>query len=164
MGLYLYHLAQVNIAPMLAPLDDPLMAGFVEQLDAINALADASPGFVWRFQSAEGNATSVRAYDDPRILFNMSVWASLEALTAYVYTSAHRPVMQRRRQWFARSLSPYIALWWVPQGHTPTVEEAKARLHHLRAHGPSPFAFAFKTPFPTPDGAAAPQAQLVECA
>ncbi len=160
----MYHLAQVNIAHMLAPLDDPLMAGFVEQLDTINALADASPGFVWRFQSVEGNATSVRAYDDPRILFNMSVWESLEALTAYVYASAHRPVMQRRRQWFARSDSPYMALWWAPRGHRPGVEEAKERLDSLRAHGPTPFAFTFKTPFPTPDGSSAPQAQLVECA
>ncbi len=160
----MYHLAQVNIAHMLAPLDDPLMAGFVEQLDTINALADASPGFVWRFQSAEGNATSVRAYDDPRILFNMSVWESLEALTAYVYASAHRPVMQHRRQWFARSDGPYMALWWTPRGHIPTVEEAKERLDHLRTHGPTPFAFAFKTPFPAPDGSSAPRAQLVECA
>ncbi len=160
----MYHLAQVNIAHMLAPLDDPLMAGFVAQLDTINALADASPGFVWRFQSAEGNATSVRAYDDPRILFNMSVWESLEALTAYVYASAHRPVMQRRRQWFARSDGPYMALWWTPREHRPGVEEAKERLDHLRAHGPTPVAFAFKTPFPAPDGSSAPRAQLVECA
>ncbi len=160
----MYHLAQVNIAHMRAPLDDPLMAGFVEQLDAINALADASPGFVWQFQSAEGNATSVRAYDDPRILFNMSMWESLEALTAYVYTSAHRTVMQRRRQWFARSDGPYMALWWTPRGYRPGVEEAKERLDHLRAHGPTPVAFAFKAPFPAPDGSSAPRAQLVECA
>ncbi len=160
----MYQLAQVNIAHMRASLDDPLMAEFVEQLDTINALADASPGFVWRFQSAEGNATSVRAYDDPRILFNMSVWASLEALTAYVYASAHRPVMQRRRQWFARSDGPYMALWWTPRGYRPGVEEAKERLDHLRAHGPMPFAFAFKTPFPAPDGSSAPRSQLVECA
>jgi heme-degrading monooxygenase HmoA len=159
-----YHLAQVNIARMLAPLDDPLMAGFVEQLDAINALADASPGFVWRLQSAAGNATSVRAYDDECILINMSVWESLEALTAYVYSSAHRAVMQRRRQWFARFDGPYMALWWVPRGHRPSTHEARERLDHLRAHGPTPLAFAFKTPFPAPDGSSVPRIQLVECA
>ena len=160
----MYHLAQVNIGRMRAPLDDPLMAEFVARLDEINAIADASPGFVWRLQSAEGNATSVRAYDDPYLLINMSVWESLDALSAYVYASAHRGVMRRRREWFARFDGPYMALWWVPAGHIPTVGEAKERLEHLRAYGPSPAAFTFKAPFPTPDGALVPDAQLVECA
>ena len=162
----MYHLAQVNIARMRAPLDDPLMAGFVAQLETINALADASPGFIWRLQSAEGNATAVRAYDDELILFNMSLWASLEALAAYVYTSAHRPVMRDRRQWFVPFDGPYTALWWAPLGHIPPVEEARERLDHLRAHGPTPFAFSFKVPYPAPDGvpAARSSAQPVECA
>jgi heme-degrading monooxygenase HmoA len=159
-----YHLAQVNIGRMRAPLDDPLMAKFVARLDEINAIADASPGFVWRLQSAEGNATSVRAFDDPHLLINMSVWESLDALSAYVYASAHRGVMRRRREWFARFDGPYMALWWVPAGHIPTVDEAKERLERLRAYGPSPAAFTFKAPFPTPDGSLTPDAQLVECA
>lgn len=160
----MYHLAQLNIGRIQAPLDDPLMAGFVAQLDTINALADASPGFIWRLQSAQGNATVVRAYDDDLILVNMSVWESLEALTAYVYASAHRPVMQQRRRWFARFDGPYMALWWVPRGHIPSITEAKERLDHLRTHGPTPFAFSFRAPFAAPDGSAAPAAQLVECA
>lgn len=160
----MFHLAQMNIGRMLAPLDDPLMEGFVSQLDSVNALADASPGFVWRLQTAEGNATAVRAYEDERIIVNMSVWEALEALSSFVYASAHRPVMQRRRQWFERFDGPYMALWWVPRGHIPGVAEGRERLDHLRAHGPTPFAFSFKTPFPTPDGITTPAPQLVECA
>src|SRR5689334_3241316 len=146
----MYYLAQVNIARMLAPLGDPLMAGFVAQLETVNALADASPGFVWRLQTEDGDATAIRAYDDERIIVNMSVWESLEALTAFVYASGHRPVMQRRRQWFARFDGPYMALWWVPRDHIPGVVEARERLDHLRAHGPTPFAFTFARPFPAP--------------
>lgn len=149
----MYHLAQVNIARMIAPLSDPLMAGFVAKLDEVNALADASPGFIWRFQTPEGNATEVRPYDDDRILFNMSVWASLEDLTHYVYAmeSEHRHVMKQRRNWFERFEGPYMALWWIPEGHIPTIDEAKARLESLRRHGATPFAFMFKHPFPAPD-------------
>ncbi len=146
----MYHLAEVNIARALAPLDDLLLAAFMAQLDAINALADASPGFVWRLQADGGNATSIRAYDDERIIVNMTVWESLEALTAFVYASAHRPVMRRRREWFARFDGPYMALWWVPAGHRPDVVEAKDRLDHLRVHGPTPDAFTFARAFPAP--------------
>ena len=160
----MYHLAQINIGRVRAPLDDPIMAGFVARLARINALADGSPGFVWRLQTDAGNATAVRPYDDPTILVNMSVWESLEALSAYVYTSAHRGVMQMRREWFERFDGPYMALWWVPAGHVPSVDEAKERLDHLRAHGPSSLAFTFARPFPTPDGSVVPRGQLVECA
>ncbi len=149
----MYHLAQVNVARMVAPLSDPIMAGFVAKLDEVNALADRSPGFIWRFQTPEGNATALRAYEDERIIFNMSVWASLEDLTHYVYAmeSTHRHVMKQRRQWFERFDGPYMALWWVPEGHIPTVEEAKARLEHLATHGETAYAFTFKRPFPAPD-------------
>ena len=148
-----YHLAQVNIGRVLAPLSDPLMAGFVEKLDEVNALADASPGFIWRLQTPEGNATAVRPYDDDAILVNMSVWASLEALDHFVYAleSEHRQVMKQRRSWFERFDGPYLALWWVPEGHIPTVEEAKARLESLRLSGETAFAFSFKHPFPAPN-------------
>ncbi|GAB4414365.1 MAG: DUF3291 domain-containing protein [Anaerolineae bacterium] len=145
-----YHLAQVNIGRILAPLDDSIMAGFVARLDEINALADGTPGFVWRLQTEEGNATDLRPYDDDRILVNMSVWESLEDLKAYVYKSAHAEVMRQRRQWFEKFEGMYMALWWVKAGHMPTVAEAKRRLEYLSEHGPSAHAFTFKQPFPPP--------------
>jgi len=143
-----YHIAQVNIARMLAPLDDPIMAEFVALLAEINALADNSPGFVWRLQTEQGNATYLRPYDDDRILFNLSVWESVEQLKAYVYKSAHSHVMRRRRQWFEKFEGMYLALWWVKAGHIPTVAEAKLRLDYLREHGESEHAFTFKRPLP----------------
>jgi hypothetical protein len=143
-----YHLAQVNIARMLAPLTDPRMAGFVAELDAINALADNSPGFLWRLQTTEGNATDIRPYEDDLILVNLSLWASLADLSTFVYKSGHRQVLQQRQQWFQRFNGPYVALWWVPSGHIPTVEEAKERLSYLGAHDETPYAFSFKKPFP----------------
>jgi len=148
-----YHLAQVNIARMQAPLTDPIMAGFVAELDNINALADHSPGFVWRLQTDEGNATDIRPFDDDLILVNLSLWASLADLTNFVYKSRHRQVLQQRQQWFQRFNGPYVALWWVPSGHIPTVDEAKERLSYLSAHGETPYAFSFKKPFPTPESA-----------
>jgi heme-degrading monooxygenase HmoA len=139
-----HHIAQVNIARMLAPLDDPLMAEFVGRLDEINALADRSPGFVWRLQTESGNATYIRPYEDDRIIVNLSVWESVEHLKEYVYRSAHAEVMRKRGQWFEKFDGPYLALWWVESGHIPTVEEAKERLDHLRDHGESEFAFSLK--------------------
>ena len=146
-----YQIAQVNIARMLAPLDDPVMAGFVARLAEINALADRSPGFVWRLQTEEGDATYLRPYDDDRILFNLSVWESVEQLKDYVYRSAHGEVMRQRRQWFEKFEGMYMALWWVKVGHIPTVAEAKQRLVHLQHHGDTPFAFTFKRLFPPAD-------------
>lgn len=145
-----HHLAQLNIAHMLAPLSDPLMADFVAQLDQMNAIADSSPGFVWRLQDAAGDATAIRAYDDPLILVNLSVWESVEALSAYVYRSQHGAAMRDRRRWFHKSAQPTFALWWVPAGHLPTLAEAKERLTHLCQHGVTPYAFSFAKPFPSP--------------
>ena len=139
-----YHLAQVNIARMLAPLEEPLMAGFVARLDEINALADRSPGFVWRLQTEAGNATYIRPYEDDRIIVNLSLWESAEHLKEYVYRSAHAELMRGRNQWFEKFDGPYMALWWVEAGHIPTVEEAKERLDHLHKHGESEFTFSFK--------------------
>lgn len=147
----LWHLAQVNIAVPRAPVDAPLLADFVAALAPINALADGSPGFVWRLQAADGNATSFRAFDDERIMVNMSVWESLPALADYVYRSAHAEIMRNRQRWFERLRTVYAALWWVPAGHRPTVAEAEERLRHLEQHGPSPYAFTFKAPFGPPD-------------
>lgn len=143
----LYHLAQVNIARMLAPLHDPVMAEFVAQLQAVNATADTSPGFIWRLQTEEGDATQIRAYEDELILFNLSVWESLETLRNYVYHTQHGQAMRDRRQWFEPSAQPTMALWWVPAGHLPTVVEARDRLEYLRQQGPTPYAFSFKQSF-----------------
>ena len=148
-----HHLAQVNVATVRAPLDSPELAGFVAQLEPINALADHAPGFVWRLQTEDGDATSIRPYDDERIMVNLSVWKSLESLRAFVYASRHLDVMRRRREWFHR-MDTYLALWWVPAGTIPTVAQAKDRLQLLAGNGPSPDAFTFRVPFPAPAGAA----------
>ncbi|MGB2603304.1 MAG: DUF3291 domain-containing protein [Terracidiphilus sp.] len=143
-----YQIAQVNIGRIKGQLDDPLMAGFVTRLDEINALADRSPGFVWRLQTPEGNATYLRPYDDDRMLLNMSVWETIEDLQHYVYRTAHAELLRQRHQWFEKLAAVYAALWWVPVSHIPGIDEAKKRLAHLDAHGPTQFAFTFKTQFP----------------
>lgn len=148
----MHHLAQVNIARMKYPLDSADMASFVARLDEINALADAAPGFVWRFQTDEGNATYLRPYDDDRILFNLSVWESAEALKDYVYRSAHKELLRDRRSWFEPFEGSMLAMWWVPAGHIPSVDEAKQRLAHLEAHGPSSHAFTFRALHEMPSG------------
>jgi len=145
-----FHLAQINIGRILAPIDDPIMAEFVAQLTAINALADATPGFVWRLQTESGDATSIRIYEDDRIAVNMSVWESVDALREYAYKSAHAGVMRDRKRWFEKFDGPYIALWWIPAGHKPTPQEGKERLDYLREHGESAYAFSFKNIFPMP--------------
>lgn len=140
-----YHIAQVNIGRIRAELDDPIMAGFVNRLEEINALADGSLGFVWRLQDTGGNATYLRPYQDERTLLNMSVWETVEALHHYVYCTAHVELLRHRHAWFEKFAGSYTALWWVPAGHVPGIDEAKKRLAHLEAHGPSQFAFTFKT-------------------
>lgn len=145
-----YHLAQINIARMLAPIDDPVMADFVENLPNINALAEQSPGFVWRLQSDSGDATSIKAYDDEMIIVNLTVWESPEALRAYVYKSDHYGFLRDRKRWFEKFDGPYYAMWWVPAGHIPSTEEGKERLEYLRTHGDSDYAFSFKKEYPAP--------------
>ncbi|HET9408119.1 MAG TPA: DUF3291 domain-containing protein [Candidatus Sulfotelmatobacter sp.] len=142
-----YHLAQVNIGKMRGALEDPIMKGFVERLDEINALADRSPGFVWRLAVPGGNATYLRPYDDDRIIFNMSVWESVESLKDYVYRTAHKELVRQGKEWFEKFAGSYMAMWWVPIGHIPSIDEAKKRLAHLEAHGPTEFAFTFKKVF-----------------
>ena len=144
----IYHLAQVNIGRVRAPIDDPLMSAFVSRLDEINALADHRPGFVWRLQAPVGNATYFRPYpEDDRILINMSVWESIATLRHYVYKTAHAQLLRQREEWFERFSGVYVALWWVPAGHRPGLDEATKRLAHLEKHGPTQFAFTFKTIF-----------------
>jgi hypothetical protein len=143
----IYHIAQVNIGRVKAALDDPRMAGFVNRLDEINLLADQSPGFVWRLQTSVGNATYLRPFDDDRILFNMSVWRTMEELRHYLYRTSHAELLRQRYEWFENFRGVFAALWWVPKGHFPSIDEAKKRLAHLEAHGPTQFAFNFKTTF-----------------
>ncbi len=146
-----YHLAQCNIGRLRAPLDTPQLAGFVAALAPVNALADRAPGFVWRLQTDDGDATAIRPFDDDMVAVNMSVWESMEALAAFTYSGEHRDVMRRRREWFERLSEAYLVLWWIPAGTFPTVEDARARLERLRKHGPSPDGFTFRAPFPSPD-------------
>lgn len=146
-----WHLAQINVGRLVAPSDDPRVAGFFADLDRINALADVSPGFVWRLQDEGGNATDIQVTPDPRLIVNMSVWEDADSLFAFVYRSAHTPVMARRREWFERFEGAYQALWWLPAGTTPSVEEGLARLWRLDRFGPTPQAFTFKSRFPAPD-------------
>lgn len=156
-----FQLAQCNIGRARGPMDDPVMAGFAARLEDINALADGSPGFVWRLKTDAGNATSIQAFEDSLILVNMSVWESPEDLRAFVYRSDHAGVMRQRRAWFERFEGVYLVLWWVPAGHIPTVQEARERLAHLQAHGETPHAFSFAKIFPSPDRAAeAPRVDL----
>jgi hypothetical protein len=150
-----WHLAQVNIGRLLAPVDDPLIAEFVAGLDRINDLADRSTGFVWRLQTADGNATAIRPVDDDELLaINLSVWESVEALADYVYRSEHVTFMRRRRQWFDRFGGAFLALWWIPAGTIPTVGDAMARVARLDRLGPTPAAFTFRQRFAPPDDGA----------
>ncbi|CAL9581461.1 hypothetical protein SUDANB15_05015 [Streptomyces sp. enrichment culture] len=143
-----YELAQVNIARLKAPLDSPQLKDFVDSLDPVNADADAAPGFVWRLQSEEGDATGISVFGDSWLIINMSVWRDADALTAFMYQGRHREMLARRREWFERVQEAMATLWWVPAGHRPTVAEAEARLLHLRANGPTPYAFTLRTSFP----------------
>lgn len=147
-----FHLAQLNVARLRAPLDTPQLAGFVTELEPVNALADTAPGFVWRLQAGDtGDATALRPFeDDDMMLINCSVWETLESLWEFVYRTVHLDLMRRRREWFHRLLEPYTVLWWVPAGHLPTVDEALDRLARLRTAGPGPEAFTFPQPYPAP--------------
>jgi Domain of unknown function (DUF3291) len=140
-------IAQVNIALPREPLDSRALAEFVANLEPVNALADAAPGFAWRLEDDSGDATSIRVFDDDRLIINMSVWESIEALWDFVYSGGHLEVMRRRREWMTRIAGTYMCLWWVPEGHAPTTDEARQRLEHLEAHGPTPRAFTFKERF-----------------
>lgn len=153
-----HHLAQVNVATGRAPLDDPRMAGFVARIEPLNALADSMPGFVWRLQTDDGDATAIRVFDNPRILFNLTVWESIDALEAYVYASDHLHALRRRSDWFEKPGRAALALWWIPAGHLPDEHEAKARLESLWRDGPTPRAFTFRQRY-GPGGTRLPRAE-----
>jgi hypothetical protein len=138
----------VNIGRLKAPLDSPQLKDFVDNLDPVNADADAADGFVWRLKGDSGNATDVPVLGDDWLIVNMSVWRDTDALTAYMYQGRHREMLARRREWFEKLQEAVTTLWWVPAGHRPTVAEAETRLLHLRANGPTPYAFTLRTSFP----------------
>jgi hypothetical protein len=160
-----YALAQLNIGIFRGPIDSPVMAEFVANLDRVNALADRAPGFVWRLQTEDGNATAIRPFDNENMAVNMSVWRDVDSLRTFVYHTAHVEIMRRRREWFERMSEAFLVLWWVRKGHRPTMDEAIARLESLRANGPAPEAFTFRQAFPPPDAprGAAPTSFGSEC-
>ncbi|WP_417451205.1 DUF3291 domain-containing protein [Kordiimonas sp.] len=141
-----YHLAQLNVGKILYAQDSEEMSGFVNALDEINALAEATPGFVWRLKGDAGNAMDYTVIDD-ETLVNMSVWKDRDSLFGYVYRSAHTAFLARRKEWFHMPTEGHMVLWWVPAGHEPTIDEAVERLMYLRDHGPTPMAFTFKRAF-----------------
>jgi len=148
-----FELAQLNIGIIKGPMDSPLMADFAANLERINALAENSSGFVWRLQTEQGDATSIRPFKDENLLVNMSVWRDVESLNKYVYSSAHVDVMRRRREWFERMREAFLVLWWIPRGHRPSIAEAIAKLELLRTNGPTIEAFTFRQAFAPPDAA-----------
>jgi hypothetical protein len=145
-----FQLAQLNIATLLMPLEAPGMKDFVDNLDRINALAEGSNGFVWRLTGEGNDATSLRPFGE-EVIVNMSVWRDIAALNQFVFKSAHVEIMKRRKEWFSRMADAYMVLWWVPEGHQPDVHEAKLKLDHIRAFGPTPEAFNFRNAFAAPD-------------
>lgn len=160
-----YHLAQINIARARYDTEDPRFQSFIDLLEPVNAMAERMPGFVWRLQdeSSDG-AVDIQAFEDPRIIVNMSVWQDIEALYAFAFKTAHAKVMTRRREWFEPMETAYLALWWIPAGHVPTVEEAKERLARLDAEGPTPFAFDFRSLFDSEGNPVAPKLPRRDCA
>ena len=155
-----YELAQLNIGVIRGPMDSPVMADFAAGLARINALAERSPGFVWRLQTEAGDATAIRPFENENLLVNMSVWRDVDSLRRYVYHSEHVDLMRRRREFFERMPQAFLVLWWVARGHRPSIAEAMARLQMLRERGTGPEAFTFREAWPPPD--AAPSAPRVE--
>jgi hypothetical protein len=153
-----FHLAQFNIARLLQPLDHPDTAQFVANLDQVNAIAEAAPGFVWRLKDDDTGLSSsyVRAYEDPLVIINFSVWESPELLQDFVYRSDHTAFLRRRREWFEKMSEAYVVCWWVRAGYIPTVDEAVARLEQLRAEGPSDEAFTLRDVRPAADAQVVP--------
>lgn len=165
-GEFGWELAEVNIARLRVPLDDPALADFVAALEPVNADADAASGFRWRLQTEDGDAMAIRAFEwdvagSSGVIVNMSVWESVDTLAAFAYSGRHREVLRGRRRWFEAMTEAYLALWWVPAGVRPTTEDAEERVRHLRRHGPTPRAFTLRDHFP-PAGAAGRAAETVK--
>ncbi len=152
-----FELAQVNVARLTAPLDSAELAGFMAALDPVNAAADQAPGFIWRLQTEDGNATAIQAFEwdaagSSGVIVNLSTWTDIERLGEFVFGEMHRQVLRRRREWFQRMQEAHLACWWVPAGHRPGTSEAEDRVRYLRAHGPTPHAFTLRASFPPPGG------------
>ena len=148
-----FHLAQVNIGKIVAPMNSPQMAGFADNLDKINALAENSEGFIWRLKDDTNNATSIKVFEDDFMLINMSVWENIDYLYRYVYQSAHVEYLKRRKEWFEKISEMHMALWYIPETHIPNSAEAIERLQYLRSNGDSPHAFGFKTRYSAEEAA-----------
>jgi Domain of unknown function (DUF3291) len=146
-----HHIAQLNVGRAIAPLDSPQLADFMNWLDEINAVAERSPGFIWRLQGDNGNNTELKVSDDPLFIVNLSLWESIDDLHAFTYRSDHRTVFARRYDWFERAAGPNVVLWWQPAGTIPDVHDALERLRRLAELGPTAEAFSFKQPFPRPE-------------
>ena len=146
------HLAQVNIARLIEPLDSQKLADFVAAIDPVNASADLAPGFVWRLKTEEGNATSLSAFEwdlegSAGVLTNMSVWESYDALKEFVFSPLHREVLRNRKSWLFNVAEATTALWWITAGTIPTLEDAESKIRYLRKNGPSPLAFDLSTKY-----------------
>ncbi|MEO1658584.1 MAG: DUF3291 domain-containing protein [Pseudomonadota bacterium] len=137
------HLAEVNIGRTRGTPDSAVMEDFVRLTDPINALAERSPGFVWRLTGDGNNAMDVRYSDDPLEAINLSVWETPAHLAEFVWKTAHQKVYNRKAEWFEAPKKPHFVMWWVPAGHTPSVQEAIERLEHYREHGTSEHAFSW---------------------
>ncbi|MBK8024330.1 MAG: DUF3291 domain-containing protein [Chloroflexi bacterium] len=150
-----HYLAELNIARLLAPMDDPQIADFKNALAEINGLAEVSPGFVWRLKDDSGNATGIQVYDDPLLIVNLTVWETVDDLFRYTYSSDHVDFFRRRGEWFGKLGTSSFALWWQPaDSMPPALDDAKTRLDHLAAHGPTPYAFTFKKRFTVEEASA----------
>lgn len=146
-----YHLAQLNIATALASMDSPIMKDFVDNLEYINGIGEASPGFVWRLKDESGDATSIQVYHDPNIIVNLTVWEDPDSLKQFLFKTDHAQFLKRKKEWFKPVKEATYVLWWVPKGHIPDVIEAKERLEYLNNNGESAEAFSFRKLFPAPD-------------
>lgn len=145
-----YHLAQINIAKLLEPIDSLLLEDFVGDLDRINEIAEKSAGFVWRLKDDSGNATSINPFDDASFIVNISVWETVEDLKYFVYNSGHMEVFRKRAKWFERMKTPHMALWWIKIDDYPTLEDGKNKLLELEKYGDTPSSFSFKELFDAP--------------
>lgn len=146
-----FYIAEINIAKMKGvDINDPVMIEFVENLDSVNQIAETSEGFVWRLKDENNNATSLNPYDDEKIIINVSVWESIELLENFMYRTFHAEFLKRRKEWFNAFGTAHTAMWWIPQGHTPTMKEAVDKLAHLQKFGPSIDSFDFRNKFPAP--------------
>ncbi|QCW99386.1 DUF3291 domain-containing protein [Aggregatimonas sangjinii] len=146
-----HYLSQVNIARMIAPIDSPMMADFVDNLDRINEIAEKHQGFVWRLKGEQNDATAMRVFEDDFLIINMSVWKSMDALFKFTYSSEHVAILKRKKEWFSAMKDMHMAFWYLPLGHLPTPDEAKARLQYLNQNGETPYAFTFKSKYTSED-------------